>query len=125
MCCAKYIAALALSVSIALAGFPVQAMQPCPMMRMLPEKAAGDMQSAHDCDGCPRIEAVQNQKRAGCCDDPACRLQCFPASGMNLSSAPLDALPQWIRQTQGISLPDPALSSHRPHSQDRPPKHLS
>jgi hypothetical protein len=125
MCCVKYIAALALSLSIALAGFPAQATERCPMLSMLHQKAAGEAASAHDCGACPGRGKESGQKQSGCCGDTACQLQCFPAAGMSLLPPAADSQKEFLQQSQGVFRPAPAPASHWPDTQDRPPKNLS
>jgi len=128
----RIISVLLLSFSIALAGFPAQAMpgamKDCPMMKMQQEAAKQDMEK-HDC--CPKkaekmAEKQQSQKQSpsGCCDNAACNVKCS-ASGMSLSAPSKGDLLQLTRQTQRLYPTDAALASHLLNTQDRPPKHLS
>lgn len=108
MSATKFIAILFLSFSVALSGFPAQAMPDmaadCPMMEM--QKAAEQGMGKYDCDGCD------------------CSIQCSTSSVVMYFTSK-SILPQFVRLSQGIYLTDAVLSFRFPSTQDRPPKYLS
>lgn len=123
----RFIATLLLSFSIALAGFPAQAKPECPMATKMQQMAMADMEKAHDCDDCPKVEKQQSQKKSGCCDDAACNSQCSALSGgvtMNLPTAK-NHLPAIGEQDDRFYPADAAMASAHLSSQERPPKSLS
>lgn len=123
------IATLMLSVSIAFAGFPVQAAQmECPVAKMMKMENAQqmDMQGMEDCRGCDKM-AKQDSGKSGCCDDAACNAKCSAMNSgvnMNLSSVKAET-PAINEQVQRFYTVDAHLPSAHLNSQERPPKTLS
>ena len=126
----KYIATCLLSLSIALAGFPVQA-QPepeCPMAKMMKMDHAEqmDMQGMEDCKGCDKM-AKQEQKKSGCCDDAACNAKCSAMNSsvsMNLPTYKAE-LPAMGDQALRLYPADATIASAHLNAQERPPKSLA
>lgn len=122
----RFIVTLLVSVSIALAGVPLQAKQPCPMMKMQQHMAMQGMEKSSNCNNCPEMQKQQSQKKGGCCDDAACNLKCSAALSITIF---LDAnktdLPALTRQTERLHPLSVALAPHFLYTQDRPPKHFS
>ncbi len=124
----KFIATFLLSLSIALAGFPVQAQPQCPMAKMMQTQHAKsmNMQCMKDCKGCANT-AKQEQKKGGCCDDLGCNAKCPAMSGglaMNLPTVKADFAANY-RQTIRLYPADATIASAHLNSQERPPKNLS
>jgi hypothetical protein len=117
------ITTLMLSVSIAFAGFPVQAAQPeCPVAKM----QQTDMQGMEDCKGCDKM-ARQDAGKSGCCDDATCNAKCSAMNSsvsMNLPSMKAET-PAINQQMQRFYAVDTHLPSAHLNSQERPPKTLS
>ena len=119
----KHILTLLLAVSIIMAGFPVQAKPQCPMAAKMQIQQM-DMKGMKDC--CAKT-AKQEQKKGGCCGDPACAEKCLSMSNASITFF-------GITQATSLSLAssterfygsDHVLVSHLLNNQDRPPKHLS
>lgn len=125
----RIIAILMLSVSVVVAGFPVQAAQPeCPMAKMMKMEHTQlvDMQGMEDCKGCDKM-AKQDSGKSGCCDDATCNAKCSAMNGgmnMNLSSVKAET-PAINEQVQRFYTVDTHLPSAPHNSQERPPKTLS
>jgi len=118
----RTIAVLVLSLSIALAGFPVQAKPQCPMAAKM-QMQQMDMK---DCKGCDTM-AKQEPKENGCCDELGCNAKCPAMSGsltMSLPTYKAD-LPAIGDQANRFYPADAAVASAHLNSQERPPKTLS
>ena len=123
----KTIATVLLSLSIVLAGFPVQS-QPepeCPMAKMMQMEhdQQMDMQGMKDCKGCDKM-AKQEQKKSGCCDDAACNAKCSAlnsGTSMNLPVVKAD-FATISKQANRLYPADAALASAHLNAQERPPK---
>ncbi|MBN8531206.1 MAG: hypothetical protein J0L97_05025 [Alphaproteobacteria bacterium] len=115
-----------LSLSIILAGVPVQAMQNCPMEKMKQQAVVKQMAKDHSC--CPKSAKQEKQKpvKNGCCDDAACNIKCT-GSG-SLSKVFFDyktASPFFASVTQQFYVSERVTVSHFLQTQERPPKTLS
>lgn len=118
----KNIFTLVLVVSIATAGFPVQAMPDCPMAKMMQEQQAKQMQDMPDC----HKMAKQESQKSGCCDDAACSAKCSAMSGSTSMNLPVfkSDLPALSKQANRLYPADATLTSAHLNSQERPPKSL-
>ena len=122
----KNILTLLLAVSVVMAGFPAQAKPQCPMAAKM-QMQQMDMKDMKDCKGCAKT-TKQEQKKGGCCGDPACAAKCL--SMINASSITFFGITQatslaLASSTERFYGSDHVLSSHLLQTQDRPPKHLS
>lgn len=129
MICLKRLAMLMLSLSIAFAGFPAQAMMECPMGKMQKQMSVSDMKM-DDCagmtGGMQTEKAKQEKKGGGCCDDIACTSKCMAAcSAGHLFLAPVSVMNLLSVSEKHRYATDKVLISNLPSSQDRPPKFLS
>lgn len=118
----RMIAALIISVSVAVSGIPAQAASACPMAKMTKVVEAGQpVGGGHT--GCHK-PAESQTKPDGCCSDPACSAKCSALGGSISFDLPATgaALPdrdgRQIRLHPMVS----ALASHLRHTQERPPK---
>lgn len=112
-----------LSVCVALAGMPVQAMPDCPMVDGAMQSET--MASQHDCNDCPEMAQSKQQKnqKASCCDDMACGSLCSVTISMNVLPAFSSDIVQ-IEHDKRVAYAQNALTSHASNPQDRPPRPL-
>lgn len=125
----KIIATLLLSLSIALAGFPVQAQPQCPMAKMMQMEHAksADMTNMKDMKDCNKMAKQEQKKKGGCCDDLACNAKCSAMSGgtaMNLPNVKAGFTANHS-QTARLYPADASIASAHLNSQERPPKSLA
>lgn len=116
--------ALIVSLGIACAGLPVQAMQPCPMAAQM------NMQSGamKDCKGCPPAMQKQDNKQTkknGCCDDAACNSKCAAGSSSASMLSPTIRFSYGMTEHSYHAFTRTPLLRQVALGLDRPPKHLS
>lgn len=119
-----FAAILLLSFSVALAGFPAQAMLGA--MKDCPMAAKTQQMDMKDCKSCDKM-VKQESEKGGCCDESGCNAKCPAISGgvtMNLPAYKA-ALPTIGKQVDRFYPADAAVASAHLSSQERPPKHLS
>lgn len=116
---ARIIAALIISVSVAVAGIPAQAASACPMAKMGTTMQAGQV----DC----HKAAKTPTKPGGCCTDPTCDAKCSALSGGTSIDLPAMRADLAIRDGKSprLSLMAGALPSHLLATQERPPRILA
>lgn len=118
----RYITMLVLSVSVALAGLPVQAKSQCPMAAKMQQMTK---EMGKDCKGCT-MTGKQESKKNGCCDDGACTAKCSSFSSVSGNTLPdTIAMPQFATAAQKFTIAGSAPPSFFLNTQERPPKHLS
>jgi hypothetical protein len=111
-----------LGLSIALAGFPAQAMPACPMMKMQQmQQTAADDGKGQDCHMAAKVKSNK------CCDDQACDAKCSALSGGISIDLPTMRSALSVRDGQSLRLPavTGSLASHLLDTQDRPPRILA
>lgn len=122
----KNILTLLLAVSVVMAGFPVQARSQCPMAAQM-QMQHMDMTDMKDCKGCAKTAKQEQQKKNGCCGDPACAAKCLSLSNVSTIFFSPQQVPSLslARITARFYVSDNMLASHVLHTQERPPKYLS
>ena len=120
----KHILTLLLAVSIVMAGFPVQAKPQCPMAAKMQAQQM-DMKGMKDC--CAKMAKQEQQKKNGCCGDPACAAKCLSMSNAGITFFGSEHIASFFpaSSTERSYSSDHVLASHLLNTQDRPPKHLS
>ncbi len=118
----RYIAMLVLSLSITVAGFPVQAKSQCPMAAKMQQMTK---EMGKDCKGCT-MTSKQESKKNGCCDNGACTAKCSSFSSVSGNVLPdTIAMLQFATAAQKFTMAGVAPPSFFLNTQERPPKHLS
>ena len=125
----KHSLLMMLCLAIAVTGFPVAASvkSQCPMMAKMEQMSSvQDMQKGKPCEHCTKM-GNQEQKKGGCCGDPACAAKCLSMSNASNAYVGTQAAPFSfaISTTERLYSSDHVLASHLLQTQDRPPKHLS
>lgn len=121
----KWIAALVLCLSIAVAGFPAQAKTACAMAQGERAQPAG---SAHprglmDC----HKSSEQNPAKGCCCEDMACAAKCSTLSGGASMDLPrtggMTSRPEEQARLARLNAAPPTAIP--PNNQERPPRFLA